>query len=87
AVSDKALGGLMLLVASVIFVYYTVWAIFLPFLPNSHPIHDVFPAREWAIRLPAFVLVVGLFIVGLFVGIVVMKERAKKNVKLAVKTA
>ena len=94
----------MLAVASIVFVYYTVWALFLvcrfdhsllqsmltrlqPFFPASHPIHDLFPAREWAIRLPAFILVVGLSVVGLFVGLVVMKERAKKNVKLAVKTA
>jgi Dolichol phosphate-mannose biosynthesis regulatory protein (DPM2) len=27
--SDKALGGLMLLAAAVVFVYYTVWALFL----------------------------------------------------------
>ena len=29
AVSDKALGGAMLLVASVVFAYYTTWAILL----------------------------------------------------------
>jgi dolichol phosphate-mannose biosynthesis regulatory protein len=49
--------------------------------------HDLFPAREWAIRIPAFILVVGLSVVGLFIGSVVMKERAKKNAKLAIKTA
>lgn len=29
AFSDKALGGLMLLAAALVFVYYTVWALFL----------------------------------------------------------
>ncbi|KAF8495618.1 dolichol phosphate-mannose biosynthesis regulatory [Gautieria morchelliformis] len=77
----------MLAVASIVFVYYTVWAMFLPFFPTSHPIHELFPAREWAVRIPAFILVVGLSVVGLFIGSVVMKERAKKNAKLAVKTA
>jgi dolichol phosphate-mannose biosynthesis regulatory protein len=37
--------------------------------------------------LPAFILLVGLSVVGIFVGSVIMKERAKKNAKLAVKTA
>ena len=36
AISDKALGGLMIFVAIFVFVYYTVWALLLvSFLPPS----------------------------------------------------
>ncbi|KZP19461.1 hypothetical protein FIBSPDRAFT_827990 [Athelia psychrophila] len=81
AASDKALGGAMLLTASIVFVYYTIWAILLPFFDKTSPIHDYFPAREWAIRLPAFILVIGLAVIGTFVGSTIMKENRKKAQK------
>lgn len=37
AVSDKALGGSMLLVAAFVFVYYTTWAILLVSTPRHRP--------------------------------------------------
>ncbi|KAF8522280.1 dolichol phosphate-mannose biosynthesis regulatory [Hysterangium stoloniferum] len=77
----------MIVTASFIFVYYTVWAILLPFFPASHYVHDLFPAREWAIRLPSFALVVGLSVIGFFVGSVINKERAKNNAKRTGKVA
>jgi len=66
ALSDKTLGGVMLLVATSLFVYYTIWAIFLPFLEASSPVHDLFPAREWAVRVPALILVLGISSIGIF---------------------
>ncbi|KAL4253134.1 Dolichol phosphate-mannose biosynthesis regulatory protein [Abortiporus biennis] len=50
--SDKALGSMMLLGAGLSFVYYTLWVILLPFFDSSSPVHDWFPPREWAIRIP-----------------------------------
>jgi len=86
-VSDKLVGGVFLLVASVVFIYYTTWAIFLPFLPPSHPLHDHFPPREWAVWGPALLLVVGVSAIGLFVGLVMYKEGKKKRSKQAMKAA
>ncbi|KAH7103840.1 dolichol phosphate-mannose biosynthesis regulatory [Auriculariales sp. MPI-PUGE-AT-0066] len=83
AVSDKALGSLMLLVASVVFVYYTVWALVLPLIPQDNSIHDYFPAREWAVRIPAIILFLGLSAVGAFVSMVMVKEGQKRKAKLA----
>lgn len=85
--TDKALGGAMLLAASVVFTYYTTWAILLPFFDPSSPIHDFFPSREWAVRLPAFILVVGLSAIGLFVGSTIVKENRKKAQKARLRTA
>ncbi|KAF7976345.1 hypothetical protein HWV62_5911 [Athelia sp. TMB] len=87
AASDKALGGAMLLTASIVFVYYTIWAILLPFFDKTSPIHNYFPTREWAIRLPAFVLVIGLAVIGTFVGSTIMKENHKKAQKTKLRTA
>lgn len=105
--TDKALGAIMLLVASVVFVYYTAWALvtvstqtisltqhsqpnmslFQPFFPADHPLQELFPTREWAVRVPAFILVCGISAVGAFFGRVMMKEarkqREKKTARLA----
>lgn len=58
-----------------------------PFFDASSPIHDYFPAREWAVRLPAFLLVVGLSGIGLFIGSTIMKEKAKKAQKARLRAA
>ncbi|KAH7914699.1 dolichol phosphate-mannose biosynthesis regulatory [Hygrophoropsis aurantiaca] len=77
----------MLLAAAFVFVYYTTWAILLPFFDTSNPIHDYFPAREWAIRLPAFILVIGLTGIGFFVGSTIIKENHKKAQKAKLRAA
>jgi len=85
--SDKALGGTMLLAAVVVFTYYTTWAILLPFFDSSSQIHDFFPPREWAVRLPALVLILGLSAIGAFVGSTIIQENRKKAQKARVRMA
>ncbi|TFK29960.1 hypothetical protein FA15DRAFT_663271 [Coprinopsis marcescibilis] len=87
AVSDKALGGVMLVAAATVFIYYTIWALLLPFLEDTNILHGFFPAREWAVRLPAFILVVGVTAIGLFIGSTIMKERQRKAQKARLRTA
>ncbi|KAF8921249.1 dolichol phosphate-mannose biosynthesis regulatory [Mucidula mucida] len=77
----------MLLAAAFVFTYYTAWAILLPFCEPSSPIHDYFPAREWAVRLPAFILVVGLSVIGSFIGSTIIKEKKKKAQKARLRIA
>ncbi|KAJ7632644.1 dolichol phosphate-mannose biosynthesis regulatory [Roridomyces roridus] len=80
--SDKVLGGTMLLAAGVVFTYYTTWAMLLPFFDPSSEIHNFFPSREWAVRLPAAILLVGITAIGSFVGSTVIKENRKKAQRL-----
>lgn len=87
ALSDKILGGSMLLTAVFVWIYYTTWAILLPFFDASSPVHTYFPTREWAVRLPAFILVLGLSGIGFFVGVTVMKEKRKRAQKAKLRTA
>ncbi|KAJ3779274.1 dolichol phosphate-mannose biosynthesis regulatory [Lentinula raphanica] len=77
----------MLLTAAFVFTYYTTWAILLPLVDSSNAIHDYFPAREWAIRLPLFILVVGLSGIGFFVGSTVTKEKRKAAQKIRLRSA
>ncbi|WVF69831.1 hypothetical protein IAT40_004610 [Kwoniella sp. CBS 6097] len=71
----------MLFVAAFVFIYYTVWALLLPFIPESSPIQDLFPSRDWAIKLPLLLLVSGISAVGLFFARVSLVEARKKAAK------
>ncbi|KAH9951249.1 dolichol phosphate-mannose biosynthesis regulatory, partial [Amylocystis lapponica] len=75
--SDRTLGGAMLFTATSIFVYYTCWAILLPFFDADSPIHGMFPSREWAVRIPAFVLVLGMSAIGIFIGSQIIKDNSR----------
>ncbi|ORY31014.1 dolichol phosphate-mannose biosynthesis regulatory [Naematelia encephala] len=79
ATSDKLLGGLMLLTAIFVFVYYTTWALLLPFLPDSSPLQPLFPPREYVIRIPLFILVSGLVGIGLFFGRIMLSEARRRS--------
>ncbi|KAF9240361.1 hypothetical protein DTO006G1_8203 [Penicillium roqueforti] len=48
----QLVGSVMLLVATAIFLYYTAWTLLMPFVDPGHPLHDIFPPRVWAIRIP-----------------------------------
>ncbi|KAI5474437.1 hypothetical protein MNV49_003270 [Pseudohyphozyma bogoriensis] len=78
AITDKLVGGLMLVTSVVVFTYYTIWTLFTPFLPPSSPLLQLFPAREWAIRIPAILMLSGLTAIGAFVGLVMVKSARKK---------
>ncbi|PCH38066.1 hypothetical protein WOLCODRAFT_51086, partial [Wolfiporia cocos MD-104 SS10] len=71
--SDKTAGGTILFIATIIFIYYTLWTILLPFFDTSSPIHAVFPSREWAVRIPSFILILGMSAIGLFLGTTIIK--------------
>ncbi|KAI0636874.1 dolichol phosphate-mannose biosynthesis regulatory protein Dpm2 [Trametes polyzona] len=70
----------MLLSSAAGFIYYTIWTILLPILDESSPIHAWFPSREWALRIPALIVVTGISAIGLFLGLrIVLDERAERR--------
>ena len=95
ALSDRIIGGAFLAVATFVFVYYTLWALVLvrfwtltqPFFPADASIQSYFPARVWAVRLPALLLVAGLGLIGLFIASVIRKQEIAKKEKEARKGA
>lgn len=52
-----------------------------PFLDPSSTIHGYFPPREYAVRLPASLLVLGGAVVALFIGNVMWKESRKRKLR------
>ncbi|CAG8452958.1 8869_t:CDS:2 [Ambispora gerdemannii] len=53
-----------------------------PFVDEGHPLHEFFPDRIYAIRIPVVLLLVGLTVVFTFVALVMIKS-GKKGVKKA----
>ena len=94
---DKLLGLAMLVAATVIFLYYTTWTLLMvglhakmcscganlakPFVDPGHPLHDLFPPRVWAIRIPVILLLLGSAVVGSFLSVVMIKSNRKKAAK------
>ncbi|SPQ22336.1 8c8bb41e-1d31-4548-bfa3-64f9a9fd0bd8 [Thermothielavioides terrestris] len=70
---DKLVGLAMLVAASVVFLYYTIWT-----LP---PAAVLLPPRVWAIRLPVILLLLGSAVVGSFLSVVMIRSNRKKAAK------
>lgn len=58
-----------------------------PFFPADAVIQAYFPPRVWAVRLPAIVLVLGLGVIGAFIGNVLRKQAIAAREKEARKGA
>ncbi|KAI9681444.1 MAG: hypothetical protein M1817_002728 [Caeruleum heppii] len=78
---DKLLGLVMLIVATTVFLYYTIWTLLMPFVDPGHPLHDFFPPRVWAIRIPVILILLGTAIVGSFLGLVMIRSNQKRAAK------
>ncbi|KAH8128716.1 hypothetical protein ACSS6W_003781 [Trichoderma asperelloides] len=78
---DKLVGLAMLVAASVIFLYYTIWTLLMPFVDIDHPLQNLFLPRVWAIRIPVILLLLGSAVVGSFVGMVMIRSNQKKAAK------
>lgn len=87
----------MLIVATTVFAYYTVWALLMvqticiflvtqliisqPFVDEEHPLHSLFPPRVWAIRIPVILILLGSAVVGSFLSVVMIRSNRKKALK------
>jgi len=78
---DRVVGLAMLVLASTVFLYYTIWTLLLPFVDSNHPIQSLFPPRVWAIRIPVILLLLGGAVVGSFLSVVMIRSNRKKAMK------
>ena len=76
---------MLLFCSSVLFVYYVLWVLAMvasptstanpqPFVDEDHPLHDLFPPREYAIKIPVLFILLLLAVVGTFVSMVMIKS-------------
>lgn len=73
--TDRAAGYGMMLVSAVIFVYYTIWVVLLPFVEKGHPIQRLFLPRIYAVIIPVIAGVLLLGVIGVFVAVVMIKSK------------
>ncbi|KAK3379364.1 dolichol phosphate-mannose biosynthesis regulatory protein [Lasiosphaeria ovina] len=78
---DKLVGLAMLVAATVVFLYYTIWTLLMPFVDSDHPLQNFFPPRVWAIRIPVMLVLVGCAVVGSFLSVVMIRSNRKKAAK------
>lgn len=71
----------MLAVATIVFGYYSTWVLILPFVDESSGLQSLFLPRDYAIKIPILLLLIGGLGVGTFIGSVLIKESNKKKSK------
>ncbi|XP_053939892.1 dolichol phosphate-mannose biosynthesis regulatory protein isoform X1 [Cuculus canorus] len=79
--TDQVVGFGLVAFSLVLFVYYTLWIIILPFIDSDHGIHQYFLPREYAVIIPVVAGLILLLFIGVFVMVVMWKSRkpAKKS--------
>ncbi|KAM7223769.1 dolichol phosphate-mannose biosynthesis regulatory protein [Rhypophila decipiens] len=80
---DKIVGLAMLVAATVVFLYYTIWTLLMPFVDADHPLQNFFPPRVWAIRIPVILVLLASAVVGSFLSVVMIRSNRKKAAKAA----
>ncbi len=58
-----------------------------PFVDEDHPLHNLFPPRVWAIRIPVILILLGSAVVGSFLSVVMIRSNRKKALKAKAKKA
>jgi dolichol phosphate-mannose biosynthesis regulatory protein len=53
-----------------------------PFVDEGHPLHQLFPPRVWAIRIPVILILLGSAVVGSFLSVVMIRSNRKKALKV-----
>ncbi|XP_027881540.1 dolichol phosphate-mannose biosynthesis regulatory protein-like isoform X2 [Xiphophorus couchianus] len=64
--ADQAVGMSLVLFSLLLFTYYTVWVIVLPFVDARHVLHRYFLPREYSVILPGVAAVLLLLCIGTF---------------------
>lgn len=52
-----------------------------PFVDDDHPLQNFFPPREWAIRIPVILILLGSAVVGSFLSFVMIRSNRKRAAK------
>ncbi|KAI7817889.1 dolichol phosphate-mannose biosynthesis regulatory [Kickxella alabastrina] len=81
-IHDKAVGAALLGIGSLVFTYYSIWTLIIPFVDEDHPARVLFPPQWYAIALPVFLLIVGVTAIFGFLSFIMLKS-AKKAAKKA----
>ncbi|XP_028394834.1 dolichol phosphate-mannose biosynthesis regulatory protein-like [Dendronephthya gigantea] len=76
---DQVVGMAMMSLGSLIFIYYTLWVVLLPFVDADHVIQSYFPDRMYAMLIPVVAGVLALLVIGSFIFVILLKKRASEK--------
>jgi dolichyl-phosphate mannosyltransferase polypeptide 2 regulatory subunit len=74
---DHFVGISLLLFGVSLYLYYTIWLLVMPFVDVGHPFHDLFPPREYAIKVPIVILIILATTVLTFLSLVMINAGRK----------
>uniref|UniRef100_A0A3P8SUH9 Dolichol phosphate-mannose biosynthesis regulatory protein n=1 Tax=Amphiprion percula TaxID=161767 RepID=A0A3P8SUH9_AMPPE len=77
---DQAVGMSLVVFSLLLFTYYSVWVIVLPFVESDHVLHIYFLPREYSVILPGIAAVILLLCIGAFTAVIMWKHRKPKKV-------
>ncbi|KAM9793654.1 dolichol phosphate-mannose biosynthesis regulatory protein isoform 2-T2 [Syngnathus typhle] len=77
---DQAAGMSLIVFSLMLFTYYSIWVIVLPFMDTDHVLHKYFLPREYSVILPGIAAVLLLLCIGAFTAIVLWKNQKPKKV-------
>ncbi|XP_070614844.1 dolichol phosphate-mannose biosynthesis regulatory protein [Erythrolamprus reginae] len=78
-VSDQFVGYGLVTFSLVLFAYYTIWIIVLPFIESDHLVHKYFLPREYSVIIPVVAGLVLLLFIGTFIAIVMWKNQKSEK--------
>lgn len=78
---DKLVGLGMLIVAAGVFTYYSAWVLLVPFLDDNNILQSLFLPRDYAIKIPIFLLLLFAVGVGSFISKVLIDNAKKEQIK------
>ncbi|KAJ4293108.1 Dolichol phosphate-mannose biosynthesis regulatory protein [Kalmusia sp. IMI 367209] len=84
---DRLVGLSMLIAATAVFTYYTIWTLLMPFVDDDHVLQSFFLPRVWAIRIPVILIILLTTVVGSFLSVVMIRSNRKKALKAKQKKA
>ncbi|XP_060106616.1 dolichol phosphate-mannose biosynthesis regulatory protein [Heteronotia binoei] len=73
--TDQVVGYGLVAFSLLLFAYYTIWIIILPFIESDHIIHKYFLPREYSVIIPVVAGLLLLLFIGVFIAIVAWKNR------------
>ncbi|XP_011602735.1 dolichol phosphate-mannose biosynthesis regulatory protein [Takifugu rubripes] len=78
--ADQAVGFGLVAFSLLLFAYYSVWVVVLPFVDGDHVLNKYFLPREYSVILPGVAALALLLFVGTFITAVMWKNRSPKKV-------
>ncbi|KAI9279855.1 dolichol phosphate-mannose biosynthesis regulatory [Sporodiniella umbellata] len=70
---DKTVGTFLFFSVAVVFVYYTIWVLVMPFVDKEHSLQYYFPHWRYAIQIPILTMIIGLTVILTFLALVMIK--------------